>query len=374
MLKVDRRWRLLSVILVILSLGQVLGQRSRLGLHRLDAQFAGEDASFLMDRTAQSGARWIIIRAHWSVIEPQAPTGTAVDVPGSRSGVHSYDWSAIDAAVADARNRGLIVVLQLTKGPDWATGAPDGCGLDLSESNPACGLIANVRKGLFTAAWHDFCYHAALRYSPQVRWFILWNEPNLPAAFNPEPPYDFVVNEYVRLILFPGRAGVKAGSPAAGIAGPELTTLDTYWGDWLQNGLDPLLRHFGDQFDVLTVHSYNESALFTLFHMRRIRDLLSRTGFLGQKNVWLTEFNFRNGTCNTSEDQLAIQIGVVLFGMDASWWTRSFYLALIDGPTADCGFGLLHAKGYREGPYLEKPLFGIFRNYAALGQRDRRQP
>lgn len=365
----------LKITFVALVWGDVYGQQSRFGLHRIDSQFVGEYDSLLMDETAQTGVQWIIIRAHWAFIEPQPPAPVAFNVPGYRSGIHSYDWLAIDAAVTDARSRRLNVVLQLTKAPDWATGAPDGCGWDLGESRNICGLITNFKKDYFKLAWEDFCYSAAIRYSSQVAYFILWNEPNLRPNFNPEQPYDNVVNEYWKLILLPGSTGIKTGKSTANVVGPEITTLnDDFWGDWLDNGLDPILRYFGDQLDVLSVHSYNTDALTTILKMNRIREELIQHGWFGRKSVWLTEFNFRNGTCNLPDNLIASQVNFVYNRMDTSWWTRAFYFQLRDNNNQDCGFGLLHSQEYGLSPYSRKVLYTLFQNSIIGGVRPRRRP
>ncbi|HEY3131385.1 MAG TPA: glycosyl hydrolase [Acidobacteriota bacterium] len=358
-----------------------IAQRSKFGLHRIEAQFAGPDGPYLMDKTAETGVGWIIIRAHWVFIERNPPSGPASNLPGRKSGNHAYDWSEIDAAVIEARTRALNVVLQLTKGPDWVTGAPAGCGGDLSESNDDCGLIANSRKDLFKLAWEDLCYNAAARYSPQVLYFILWNEPNLRPNFNPEKPYDNVINEYLNLIVVPGHNGIKAASLAAKVAGPEITTLDSYWGNWRFNGVDPLLRFFGDWFDVFTVHSYNIDAFTTVSKMTEVRLELAEHGWLGKKPVWLTEFNFRSGTCDQTDAQMEAQIEILYRSMDTSWWKRSFYFNLVDG--GPCGFGLLLSKAVslrrqrEQGspiPYLEKPLYSMFKNFAMANGSDRLRP
>ena len=351
----------LVVFLCLVTAGEVYPQRSRVGVHRIEAQISGGDAPLLMDRTAQTGARWVLVRAHWVFIEPNAPASPAPDLPGTRSGIHAYDWSAVDNAVKLARSRGLNVALQLTKGPDWVTGAPAGCGGDLGESNDDCGRITNARKDLFKRAWEDLCFNAALRYSPDVQHFVLWNEPNLRPNFNPEGPYDNVVNEYWRLIAQPGRSGIKAANPGARVVGPEISTLNSFWGNWRDNGVDPLLRFFGSAFDVFSVHSYNPSPSVTLGKMTELRQEMTEHGVLGIKPVWLTEFNFQSGTCNVADEQLEAQVEAVYNSMDTSWWTKSFYFNLSDAG-GSCGFGLLHSPGYIP-PLAPKPIYPLFSSF-----------
>lgn len=369
------------LILILFTTAELSAQQSKFGLHRIEAQFAGEAGPYLMEKSAETEVGWIIIRAHWVFIERNPPTGPASTIPGRKSGAHTYDWSEIDAAVSAARSRGLSVALQLSKGPDWVTGAPAGCGGDLSESHDDCGLISNSKKDLFKLAWEDLCYNAALRYSSQAPYFILWNEPNLRPNFNPEKPYDNIVNEYFRLIVFPGHNGVKAANPAAGVAGPEITTLDNYWGSWRDNAVDPLLRFFGEWFDVFTVHSYNHDAFTTVSKMREVELELVEHGWFGKKRVWLTEFNFRSGTCDQTDSQIESQVEFLYDSMDLSWWTRSFYFTLIDG--GSCGFGLLRShqisvrmqRDQRSPiPNLEKPLFQLFKNFVSANSRERRRP
>ena len=346
----------LAIFTVLLMLASTLvaASPSKFALNRLDAQFlvVGNDGPFLMDKTAETGVSMILIRAHWSFIEPSPPTGGFSSTPGQLAGIHTYDWSLVDNAVDLAQARGLAVALQLTKAPDWATGAPAGCGGDLSESNDACGRITVAKKELFRRSYEDFAYHATMNF-PNIDHFVLWNEPNLRPNFNPDS-FSNIVNEYMELVYFRGHNGVKSARSTAKVGGSELTTLNTFWGNWRHNGVDPMLRFFGSLYDFFTIHSYNGSGFQTLLKMSDLNSEISEHSYGGA--VWLTEFNFDDGTCSNSDLFIANQTETVFNNM---WWDKSFFFNLTDLPSAPCGFGLLRGSSFG---FADKPLFQLFKD------------
>ena len=130
------------------------------------------DAAF--DRTLESGATLTRLSVIWSDIAravPQNPRDPADP---------AYDFATLDAAISDAAERGLDVILTPTRAPAYAEGP---------------GRPADAPAGTWKpdpAAFADFGAALATRYSgsfaglPRVRIYQAWNEPNLFTFLTPQ--------------------------------------------------------------------------------------------------------------------------------------------------------------------------------------------
>jgi hypothetical protein len=120
--------------------------------------------------------------AFWSAVAPggaKMPSGFHPTDPADRK----YNWSAVDAALRLAAQRGEHVVLTLHGAPAWAQPA----------GRPASVSKISTTWNPNPAAFGDFARAAALRYSggfpdplrpgatlPRVSSWEIWNEENLP--------------------------------------------------------------------------------------------------------------------------------------------------------------------------------------------------
>ncbi|MGL4649283.1 MAG: hypothetical protein ACRC1H_07730, partial [Caldilineaceae bacterium] len=105
-----------------------------------------------LERLADAGVDWVRIRAGWEVIE---------QVPGQ------WQWTPLDALIAETARAGLEPVIVLDGSPLWARSAVDRA----NPSSPA--PPANP------AAFAGFAAAAATRYGAQVRTWQVWDEPNI---------------------------------------------------------------------------------------------------------------------------------------------------------------------------------------------------
>lgn len=171
-------------------------------LHR--SSDAGIRASWF-DRTVEAGARIVRVGVAWRFVSPTRPSNPTDPADPA------YDFEEIDRMVFDARSRGLEVMLSISNAPDWAEGP---------------GEPAGVRPGTWKpdpAAFRAFAEALGRRYSgqysgalPDVKYFEVWNEPNLPDYLapqwegnRPEAP------RHYRLLLNAFYDGVKVGHPSA---------------------------------------------------------------------------------------------------------------------------------------------------------------
>jgi hypothetical protein len=136
-----------------------------------------------LDRVVGEHAGVVRLDLIWSDVAPRAPSG---DSQASDPAWSGYDWSTLDAAVSDASRRGLRVVLTAIRAPGWAEGpgrpssAAPGTWMPRADALGAHARAAARRySGAYTPA-------GASTPLPRVRYWQLWNEPNLALYLTPQ--------------------------------------------------------------------------------------------------------------------------------------------------------------------------------------------
>jgi hypothetical protein len=122
-------------------------------------------------RVAGAGAGIVRLYAFWQKIAPTEPNNPENPNDGA------YDWTDLDDQVSAAAGQGLDVMLTLRSAPNWAQGA-----------------CCHNSRGTYRPdpqAFHDFALAAAIHYgAPQfgghVKYWGMWNEPNLPSFLSPQ--------------------------------------------------------------------------------------------------------------------------------------------------------------------------------------------
>ena len=252
--------------------------------------------------------------------------------------------------MAELQSNGINVSIKLFYHPLWAGG-----GQPCTETSDSCGKILVGYRQIFKDNYYDFAYNIASRY-PTVKHWSVWNEPNLSKYFSPQRNVgDNVMNLYMDLIMFQGHSAIKNRIPDALILGPDLSTCydggdgctftDRNWGystKWLANWTDTMLRYFPGFFDKFIIHNYSNNSSGVSWAVGSVWNKMVQLG--QQKQIWTTEVNFRDGTCDTSEQTIANETCEVFNNMT---WERASYFSLIDGHLNEsCGFGLLRSRGY----------------------------
>lgn len=108
-----------------------------------------------------------------------------------------------------------------------------------------------------------------------------------------------------------------------------------------------MLRYFDGYFSTFTIHNYSDTDDGARAAVGNAWSTMLNLG--KQRQIWLTEFNFSNGTCSDSE-QTIVDLTRGLYANLTN--ERSFYYELADSGGA-CGSGLLHSRDYS---YTEKPI------------------
>ena len=243
-------------------------------------------------RMAQGRIGTLRIQLSWAAVEPEPP-----DSLGPR-----YDFTRLDALIADAARNGIQVLPFFFSTPPWVATELDGrtcaedCYFYAPESPEALDVWARFvgdvvgrygRGGSFWAENPDLPEH------PIVTWQI-WNEQNSPTFYRPQPD----VIAYADL-LSRATAAIRARDPAAtillgGMFGTPFA--GTYPAVSAWGFLRRLYRVPGaaESFDGVAPHPYAGAMDGVREQMRRFRVEMKRAGDAAT-GLWVTEIGWSSG-------------------------------------------------------------------------------
>ena len=192
---------------------------------------------------------WVRVQFPWEDIEV-CGKGRFVDCRAGSEGAST--WTKYDYIVAQARVHNLELIVRLDRPPPWAR----------EEARASAEVQAAVEQGKEVTGppdrfedYVDFVRVVARRYRDDLRFYQIWNEPNLPGEWNyrrQDPA------EMVRLLRLAGEA-IRAEDPDAVILFPALSPTDGADGvatndlDYLQGIYEAGGR---DTFDIMSAQLY----------------------------------------------------------------------------------------------------------------------
>jgi hypothetical protein len=141
------------------------------------SDFVTADKHVAYQRTSAAGAKFVRLLLGWQHIAPLAATRPS-NFDARNPGEPRYRWAWFDDAVKGAVAAGLQPVATILNAPTWAQGG--GCGGGTGPCRPSVAELT------------DFVTAAAQRYGggfqglPRVRYWMLWNEPNLDNYLRPQ--------------------------------------------------------------------------------------------------------------------------------------------------------------------------------------------
>jgi hypothetical protein len=127
-----------------------------------------------LERGAAAGGSLVRLEVGWGGTAPRRPA-VATDPADP-----AYNWSGTDAAVVSAVAAGQLPLLSVNGAPPWAEGAHRPSDAKTGTWRPRARALGQFAEAL------------AKRYSgryaglPQVRYFQVWNEPNLATYLTPQ--------------------------------------------------------------------------------------------------------------------------------------------------------------------------------------------
>jgi hypothetical protein len=241
----------------------------KMGIHtRLTDEVEPWKVKRTLEMVREMGAPWIVEYFPWSYVEEK---------PGR------FGWNHTDLVIQHAHRQGLQVIARLGYVPEWARP---------KESTPLyLGEERFVDFGKYAVEF-------VKRYAGQVRYVILWNEPNLALEWG----YDRVdPAKYVTMLrtVYPM---IKAANPDVQVlAGALAPTLAPPGSEFGMNDLDYLQAMYdagaAPYFDILAIHAYgwkfepDEPPALDAVNFRRselLREVMVANGD-GDKSAMITE-------------------------------------------------------------------------------------
>src|SRR5262245_26073924 len=159
-----------------------------------------QDRASMLDEAAKANASVVRTTVYWNRISPTRPANAANPFDSA------YRFDDLDDLVRSAQLRGMEVLLTIWGTPDWANG---GKGANVAPTNVST----------LTAFSRALASRYSGRYAgyPFVKFFSIWNEPNLEQFLSPtfdskgKPVAPFTYAKLYRAAY----AGIKAGSSKA---------------------------------------------------------------------------------------------------------------------------------------------------------------
>jgi len=235
---------------------------------------------------ADAGFHWLRQEFPWEDIEIHGKG----DFEDRRHEPHRSAWEKYDHIVSLAGQYGLEVVPRLSNPPAWTRTLTDTIGTYAPPDD--------------LADWGDYVYAIVSRYRGRVRYYQLWNEPNIYPEWG-EQPVD--PEDYTRLLCAGYRRAKEADPDAVIISGALAPTVEFHPGPGPALGLSDFvfLQRMYDAgaancFDVLSVNDYMLWSGPTDHRMRPlninfsrpiyIRDIMVANGD-AVKPIWISEMN-----------------------------------------------------------------------------------
>lgn len=237
---------------------------------------------------AEAGFHWLRQEFPWEDIEIHGK-GDFTDRRNDLDGDGEVDpvdaWAKYDQIVELAEQYGLELVPRLSNPPAWSRALTDTIGTYAPPDN--------------LSDWGDYVYAVVSRYRGRVRYYQLWNEPNIYPEWG-EQPVD--PEGYTRLLCEGYRRAKQADPDAVILSGALAPTIALTWRDlsdfvFLQRMYD---AGAAACFDILSVNDYMLWSGPTDRRMRPLNVNFSRPLYLrdimvangdAAKPIWISEMN-----------------------------------------------------------------------------------
>jgi polysaccharide biosynthesis protein PslG len=202
----------------------------------------------------------------WSQIEPQKG---------------NFDWTFYDRAFGKLSESGINVLGIIDYSAPWATEDPSRADADK--------YMPNIQE------WRTYVGKVVDRYGGKVKYWQIWNEPNIPTFFKPEPN----TAQYMGLLKNASEV-IRNKDGAAKVVLGGLSGVDVGYLQTLKT------MDAGRYFDVLAVHPYRldfKSPPESGGLERDLANIEKIAKEFGGKEVWLTEFGWPTDSAEgVSED------------------------------------------------------------------------
>jgi hypothetical protein len=274
-----------------------------------------------------AGIAWIRIDISWKQIESIRGT---------------YNFSEVDRVADYAAANGLSIYASIGDTPGWANG-------NIGANYPP----ADIND------WKNFVAVIINRYKSRIKYWGIWNEPNLKEFFA------YGKDIFVQQVLLPAAQTIRTVDPSAFIVGPGLshkTEAGMEWYFWLKYILD----NAGNYFDVISHHIYEDLGVYYMYELLEksdklipsVKQIIEESGH-GSKPFWITETGWHTNKFSETMQSLRY-LDMLLTRARKDYPQKVFFYEIIDDPTPNVApFGILRSNGEA------KPAYYVYRDYIA---------
>jgi hypothetical protein len=276
---------------------------------------------------ADAGFHWLRQEFTWEDIEIHGKD----DFEDRRNEPHRSAWEKYDNIVDLAEQYGLEIVPRLSNPPAWSRAA----GNDGGDKAPPDDL----------ADWGDYVHAVVSRYKGRVRYYQLWNEPNVYPEWGDQPVDP---DAYTELLCEGYRRAKEADPDAVIVSGALAPTVNLDVGDRPETGMNDFvfLQRMYDAgaaecFDILAVNAYMLWSGPTDHRMKPLninfarpiylRDIMVANGDAA-KPIWISEMN-SNAVPNDPENIQGVGVyGMVTLEQQARYAALAYQRAMEEWP------------------------------------------
>ncbi|MCX6558346.1 MAG: cellulase family glycosylhydrolase [Candidatus Aminicenantes bacterium] len=281
----------------------------------------------VLAKVKAAGITWIRVDVNWPQIE------------GSKG---DFNFTELDRVATYAEANGLSVYATIAYTPGWANG-------NVGFNYPA----ADINE------WKNFVATIVTRYKTKIKYWGIWNEPNLREFFG------FGKDIFVQNVLLPAVQTIRTVDPSAFIVGPELahlTSSGVEWYFWMKYILD----NAGGYFDIISHHIYEDLGVYVMYELLEqgdhlipaVKQIIEESG-QGGKPFWITETGWE--TSKFSEPMQSLRyLDMLQTRARKDYPQKIFFYEIIDDPnSANRPFGILRSNGEA------KPAYDTYRDFIA---------
>lgn len=319
-----------------------------------------------LEMIRDAGFHWIRQEFPWEDIEIHGKG----DFTDRRTTPYKSAWEKYDRIVALAREYGIEIIARLDQPPAWA----------LAQEKQE-GVIQAVPENL--SDFGDFVYAVVSRYRGKIRYWQMWNEPNLYVEWGSDPD----AASYVELLRVAYQRAKEADPDAVIISaalspttemGPQNVSDLVYLEEMYQAGA-------GDYFDILAAQAFGlwtgptdrraDPSRTNFSRLLLLREIMVDKGDQG-KPIWITEFGW-----NVAPPEMEAPWGRVSLENQAEYAVQGYLRAQREWPwvgVVNYWFFKRASDQERDQPFyyfrLAEPDFTPLPVYSALAQLDNDEP
>lgn len=267
---------------------------------------------------AAAGFHWIRQEFPWEDIEVHG-RGDFVDRRNNPEGIDA--WEKYDHIVTLAEEYGLEIIARLSNPPAWSRAA----GNEIGPYAPPDDI----------QDYANFAATVAGRYRGRVRYYQIWNEPNIYPEWGEQ---QVNAEDYTALLCAAAQAIREVDPDAVIISGALAPTMELTGRD--MNDYIFLQRMYdagaGGCFDILSVQGYGlwsgptdhrrQSVIVNYGRNQYIRDIMVRNGD-ADTSIWISEMNW-----NAAPEDVEPRYGRVTLDQQARWAPIAYQRAQEEWP------------------------------------------